>query len=131
MTAAAGRVAPTRNRGGQWVRVGDRELMVPPLSLGTIKTMQAEVQALQSMAGVPSPSQIDTVISLFHAALVRNYPDMPRSDVEEDVDLGNYADLLVAVMNISGFNFKKGELGQGEPEAQRSGQPSGTTFTAP
>lgn len=129
MTAAAGRVAPTRNRGGQWVRVGDRELLVPPLSLGTIKTMQAEVQALQAMAGVPTPAQIDTVIGLFHAALVRNYPDMPRSEVEEDVDLGNYSDLLVAVMNISGF--KKEQPGQGEPVAQRSDQPSGTTSTAP
>lgn len=123
------RVPPQRNRGGQWVNLGGREMLVPPLSLGTIKAMQAEVETLQHMSGVPTPAQIDTVIGLFHAALVRNYPDVTRAQVEEDVDLGNYAELLAAVMNISGFRREQRE--PGEAAAQRSDQPSGTTSTAP
>jgi hypothetical protein len=111
------------------VNFGGRELMVPPLSLGTIKSMQQELASLQSMAGVPSPSQIDTVVGLFHAALVRNYPEMTRAEVEDDVDLGNYSELLSAVMNISGF--EKGQPGQGEAQAQRSDPKSGMTSTAP
>ena len=129
MTQQTERVPPQRNRGGQWVSLGGREMLVPPLSLGTIKAMQAEVEALQHMAGVPTPAQIDTVIGLFHAALVRNYPDVTRAEVEDDVDLGNYAELLAAVMSISGF--RREQPGQGEPEAQRSAPQSGTTSTAP
>lgn len=129
MESSVERVPPKRNRGGRWVNFGGRELMVPPLSLGTIKSMQQELASLQSMAGVPSPSQIDTVVGLFHAALVRNYPEMTRAEVEDDVDLGNYSELLSAVMNISGF--EKGQPGQGEAQAQRSDPKSGTTSTAP
>jgi hypothetical protein len=53
---------------------------------------------------------IEVVVTLLHAALVRNYPELTADQVAQWVDYGNMLDIMDAVMQTSGLAAKVGEL---------------------
>lgn len=120
----ATRVKPERNRGGEWVTLGDEQYRIPPLAFRAVIDLQDRVAALAQMGGRPTPDQMDTVADIVHAAMVRNYPALTKEQVGDMLDLGNYQAVLSAVLSIGGF--KKAGAESGEPQAS-----AGTPPTAP
>lgn len=80
--------------------------VVPPLNAAAVKQYRDQLGSF-FLGSVPD---IDLVCKLLHAALARNYPGIPLSQVEEWVDYGNMLDVLDAVMQTSGLAAKVGEL---------------------
>ena len=109
------RIEPERNRGGEWVALGDEQYRIPPLAFRAVQELQDEVAALAQMGVRPTPEQMTTVTRIVHSAMSRNYPSITMAQIDDMLDLGNYQDVLSAVLSIGGF--KKAGDGSGESPA--------------
>lgn len=87
---------------------------IPPLALGDLEAMQ---ERLAEWKGDLSKESVSTVLDAALAALKRNYPDMTRDAVAAIVDMGNMAEVMEAVMDVSGLKRKAKEAEQGEVPA--------------
>lgn len=88
---------------GVTLRVGRRDYVVPPLNLKGVKRVQALMPQLSNEA---DPGSIDAAIEILQLAINRNYPDVTREQIEEDVDLGNLWLLVQATLSVAGFGPK-------------------------
>lgn len=121
------RVEPKNKRGGAWITFGTEAYRVPPLAFASVQELQGRIAAMQGMTGgQPSQDQMDTVVDVVFAAIKRNYPDMPREQIADMLDLQNYQEVLGAVLNIAGF--KAATPGEPSGEAPAS---IGTQSTSP
>lgn len=121
------RVQPQKNRGGRWVPIGGEEYLVPPLALGTIVTLQDDVEKLKDMpGGRPTVEQMQLITKLVHSGIKRNYPSMTEDEVGEMIDLDNWQDVVGAVLSIAGFKKSGGAAPSGEAPAS-----DGTASTGP
>lgn len=83
--------------------------IVPPCSLATLKRHGAAIDKLgeEGAAIRLSGGAIDTIVSLAHEALKRNYPDMESDYVAEHVGLESVWELFRALMDASGLLRKQ------------------------
>lgn len=95
---------------------GGRVFTIPPLTLGALRQLQQRLADLDM--GSLKPETIDTVVDAVWLALQRNYPELPRADVEQLLDLANMSAALIAVMDISGMRRR-----QLQAEAEALGNP--------
>ncbi|AEV24622.1 hypothetical protein Dsui_0202 [Azospira oryzae PS] len=94
------------------VDLGGETFVIPPLALGALEQLQERVAKFKG--DIRDAEQVATVIDAAHAALKRNYPDMPRETVADLIDVGNMAEVFEAVMDVSGLKRKALEAAQGE-----------------
>jgi hypothetical protein len=90
---------------GVLVKIGERDFIVPPLSLGQLKRLRADIMKARESADENRTGydrMLDT-LPIIHAALSRNYPDMTITELEDIVDLGNYSAVVDAVFAVSGL----------------------------
>jgi hypothetical protein len=80
--------------------LGGQTYVIPPLSLGQVRRFQSQ---LQDWAGKLEDQSIDLAIAVIHAAISRNYPELTLEAVADLVDIGNMAELMQAVMDVSGL----------------------------
>jgi hypothetical protein len=118
------RVPTEKNRGGIWVRIGDEEYRVAALGFRALQDLAEDVATLQNMGQMPTREQMEVVIRIVHAAMLRNYPSMSMETVADMLDLANFEKILNAVMNITGY--VKGNESSGEMVAS-----TGTGSTSP
>lgn len=127
MTDEVKRVEPQKNRGGEWVRLGDELYRIPPLAFRSVVELQDDVAGLREMGARPSPEQMNVVARIVHSAMARNYPALTIEEVLDMLDLGNYQEVLSAVLRVAGFKKDSGAAdGSGETVAS-----AGTASTAP
>ncbi len=88
---------------GVVVRMGGRDWLVPPLTLGQLRKLMPMVQNLTDMGASMDEPQIDALVKIVSEALRRNYPEVTPADVEELLDLGNAGQTLRAVLTGSGL----------------------------
>lgn len=95
---------------GVRMTLGGESWVVPPLSLGAIERNQA---AIAGFTGAPTDiAQVALIADLMHEALRRNYPDLTRERVADDlIDLGNMLDVFDALMDVSGLRRRAQESG--------------------
>ena len=106
--------------------LGGTEYVVPPLALGALEQFQDRINSFTG--DVSDLKQVGAVIDIAHAALKRNYPELPRETVANDlIDVGNMIEIFEAVMDVSGLKRKAKEQAAGEAAA---GNSAGTTSTA-
>lgn len=105
------------------VNLGGVDYTVPPLSLGSLETLQGQLESFK--AGDVTPESVRVVIDATLAALLRNYPDMTRAKVAEVLDLGNMLAVMQAVMDVSGIHRAVAEAGK-----VQAGQSTGASSTA-
>lgn len=84
------------------LRIGRRDYIVPPLNLRGVK----RAQALMSLLEGDGPDSVDAALEVIQLAVNRNYPEVTREQLEEDIDLGNLANLVQAVLAVAGFRPK-------------------------
>lgn len=98
---------------GKKVKMAGQEYVVPPLSFKQLKTLAGDIEGLAATAGNLSEQQMDMAVRVIHAALVRNYPGTTAEQVEEMVDLGNFQEVVGAVLGAAGYKeAKEGEEGK-------------------
>ena len=119
------RIQPEKTRGGEWVTLGDEQYRIPPLSFRAVQELQDDVASLSQMGARPTPEQMGVVIRIVHSAMSRNYPSITPEQIDEMLDMGNYQDVLGAVLAIAGFK-QKGRAETGEAMAS-----AGTASTSP
>jgi hypothetical protein len=94
---------------GTSIKLGDKDFIIPPLSLGQIKKFYPIIQEMEKGADILG--KFNSVITIIHAALSRNYPDLKIEEVEDLIDLGNFKGTIDAVMSVSGFKLGEAILG--------------------
>lgn len=94
---------------GEVISLGGQEYIVPPLNFKSLRKLQKEIKGLQELNGIPTPENITDVCKIFLAALQRNYPSMTLDEVEDKIDLGNFAVVIKQVLVSSGVREKKTE----------------------
>lgn len=92
------------------LRLGDTDYTVPPLSLGSLESLQDRLATFN--AGEVTPASVAVVIDATLMALQRNYPDMTRPQVSELLDLGNMLAIMQAVMDVSGIHRASANAGK-------------------
>lgn len=85
---------------GITLHLGGRNWVIPPLNLAALEQLQD--QLAQFSGGIDAAS-VAAVLDATTAALCRNYPDITREQVAEMVDLANMAEVMEAVMDVSGL----------------------------
>jgi len=89
---------------------GAEVLLVPPLALGDLELMRDRLGSME--LGSLDAQSVGTIIDAVLAALQRNYPEMTRERVAKLLDLGNMADAIQCVMDVSGVRRKEIEAGK-------------------
>jgi len=102
---------------------GGQRLVIPPLTLGALESMQERLQRLEGVSSI-EPEAIRTVVDAATLALVRNYPKMTRAEVADLIDLANMQEVMAAVMDVSGMLRKQREAAGGNDGAAAAASPS-------
>lgn len=91
---------------------GSRRI-VPPMNLATIENLQ---DRLATFSGGIDKQSISLVVDATFASLQRNYPEITREEVVNDLlDVSNMEEVMAAVMDVSGLRRK----GQSQGEATK------------
>lgn len=91
------------------------EYIVPPLPLGFLEVYGDQLGGDFSRL---DSATVKLVVDAVHTALRRNYPEITRDFVRDALDVGNFADAMQAVMDVSGLKRRELEAAQsGEPTA--------------
>lgn len=86
------------------------KMTVPPMNLATVEVMQDRLAAFKG--GMDSVS-IALVVDVTLASLQRNYPDITRERVmNELLDVSNMEEVMAAVMDVSGLRRKEQAMGE-------------------
>ena len=91
---------------GTEIQLGDKAYILPALSLGQLRNGILDI--LKEHDELVLASKFYEAISLragvIHSALTRNYPDLPLSEVEDNLDLSNSSSIWLLVLGGSGFS---------------------------
>ncbi|MGH7052552.1 MAG: hypothetical protein ACREFA_01845 [Stellaceae bacterium] len=111
MMKASAKRLPGRNTmiDGITVRMGGRDWIVAPLTLGQLRRLWPHVQHLGESGAGMGEKEVSVVVEIVTAALQRTYPGMTPAKVEELLDLGNAGAVLNAVLTGSGLRPALGE----------------------
>lgn len=98
---------------GVTLNLGGTDYVVPPLNFKALRRLLPVIERFGKAGASFTPEQMDGVVEVVHAALTRNYPDFPREQLEDVIDLGNAATVLTAVLGASGFIVGNAAPGSG------------------
>lgn len=82
----------------------DIELIVPPLNLDALKALQSR---LMTMGDGTIADSMETLVVALSRALARNYRNVPQWLIRQTVDVANMADMMKALMDVSGLLRKE------------------------
>lgn len=90
---------------GKKMTLGEREFVVPALSLGQLRNGGVELlrQHDETSAKGQGFDAMELRGKLIHLALQRNYPDLTEEDVFGLLDMANTGEVWQTVLGLSGF----------------------------
>ena len=91
---------------GVTVTLAGRDFVVPALSLKQVRTLGPQIADLQANAGDFGGKAFESGMVVIQAAMSRNYPEITVAELEDVVDLRNFARIVQAVMGVSGLDAK-------------------------
>jgi hypothetical protein len=87
---------------GELVRIGDRDFVVPALSVKQARNLWPEILEMdQGITKVNLPDKQSKMIEIIHAAISRNYPNITKDEIEDLIDLRSIRKLMMVVMGNS------------------------------
>ncbi len=110
---------------GAPMQIGDREFVVPPLTLGQLRRLMPKVKQLTNIGAEMSEAHIGDLVEIVTAAVQRNYPEVTAEVMENLLDLGNAGNVLTEVLTAAGLKLR------GEATAAMSTGPISTAFVPP
>jgi len=104
LPVAALKLPPERNFGGEWILIGDVQMLVPPLSFLRMQEVLALVDKIQEAgAGATAREHMRSITDINFFAISRNYPSMTRDEVAEKLDVKNAMEVTEQVLEVSGI----------------------------
>jgi ankyrin repeat protein len=100
---------------GVSIKVGVKEYIVPALNFKQIRTLMPKIQQLTNIGATMNDEQMDNVFTVIHAAISRNYPEINKEFLEENIDMNNVRPIINAIMGQSGLVKASGEATAGNP----------------
>lgn len=95
---------------GVKMRIGKGEYIVPALSVRMVKRHQATLAAAAALRDrPPSDDEVDAMINVVLDALSRNYSELDRDAMQDEIDMRSLPDLLKAVTAQTGLEPTSGE----------------------
>lgn len=117
---------------GQSINLGGAERVIPPLNFKALRTLKPELDRFAAGSvgadGKFGDDDIDAIVKVAHAALIRNYPDVTLEEVEDWIDFGNMGAVITAVMAQTGM--QKTDAADGGAAANPPSPSTGTPPTA-
>ncbi len=113
---------------GVRVELGGSTYILPPATIATLEDFSERLDALNAKLTQPAHFQygdLGVVADFVHACLLRNYPDMQRRFVAEQVDLGNFQDIMKACYDASGL-LRRSQEQEDAKQASAAAQEGGT-----
>lgn len=106
---------------GLEVTLAGVQYTLPPLSFGAYKRQKERLRQIAE-GGFSDPVQLqDALTDVVHAALQRNYPDLPRETVEDALDWATADQLFGQVMQVSMPQLPPGETRAASPSGESTG----------
>ena len=115
---------------GEPLTLGRTTYVVPALPMLKVQALAALQRQMQTTTGTDALARVaplvEPFVALLHAALTRNYPDLPRDVVERGLDLANFKDAFQLTLRVNGFaKGADGAAGNaGAPPSISTGAPS-------
>jgi hypothetical protein len=98
---------------GELVKLGEREFVVPSLSVNQARKLWPEILDLNRGVSLEDfPKKLDQALPIILAALSRNYPDLTLDELGDLVDVRNFPRLMKIIAGQSGLSPKPGEVRQ-------------------
>ena len=88
---------------GVAVKMGNMQYTVPPMNFKLLKKLNPQMTQITAVVGTPTEAQTEAIIDVVHGCLLRNYPEITRDEIEENLDLGNTQSVIKAIMGVSGL----------------------------
>ncbi len=95
---------------GVSIRIGDQDYIMPSLSVGQAEKYWPELLNLDR-TGVSAeevkellPKKFDSMVTVIHAALSRNYAELTIDQLKDMVSIGQLRQLMLVVMGQSGID---------------------------
>lgn len=108
---------------GVRVELGGSTYILPPATIATLEDFSERLDAFNAKFAKQeefNTADLGIVADLIHACLLRNYPEITRRFVAEQVDLGNFMDLMASAVDISGL------LRKAQEQADQATSPAAT-----
>lgn len=96
---------------GTPINLGGKNWILPPLNATALKIHGDDIS--KSVENTPA-QHLALVSELTFLSLRRNYSEVTRDEVDEMVDMGNFMEVFVAMMKVSGLVYESGEA-EGKP----------------
>lgn len=85
------------------VTIDGRDYTVPPLCLRDIKRLLPKMATIEDATPIEA---MDTLCEIVHMAMLRNYPELTREELEVMLDTSNINEISEKVMQASGLKKK-------------------------
>ncbi|OGW51751.1 MAG: hypothetical protein A2Y81_12740 [Nitrospirae bacterium RBG_13_43_8] len=84
---------------GTKLKIGDKEFVVSALNFKQVRELRPLFKKLQDLQGGENvdSEQLDAMIEIVHQGLQRNYPDITKEELEENLDMQNIQGIINAV----------------------------------
>jgi hypothetical protein len=90
---------------GELIKIGEKEYTVPALNFKRVRTVQKLLEEIGTVnvGQILTDKQLDMMIEITHIGIQRNYPEMTKEELEENLDLNNIFDVVQAVTGQTGL----------------------------
>ncbi len=89
---------------GITVDIGGTDYIIPPLNFKALINIDGDIKSLaQPDKGFLSVEKINSMINIIYFALLRNYPDITKDDIQTMVDIKNSHQVIHTILQASGY----------------------------
>ncbi len=94
---------------GRTFELGGQKIIVPPLNFKKMRELQKDIEGLSALKDKKTFNEKDILVicKIVHSAIERNYPETKLEWVEENLDMGNAAEILHEILTGSGVKEKR------------------------
>lgn len=103
------------------LKLGGTAYVLPPLSFKAMKASKARLRAIADATSQDPDEMQDAFVDVIHAALRRNYPEMPRDLVEDSLDWRTAPPIFQQLMESSVPSAPPGEKAAESPSGTSTG----------
>lgn len=98
---------------GVAIKIGAKEYIVPALNFKQLRLLMPKIKGMVADGASMSAEQMDDVFTVIQAAISRNYPEINKEFLEENIDMNNVNPVIKAIMGQSGLVKTSGEPATG------------------
>lgn len=90
---------------GITINLGGKDYIIPPLNFKALKNIQADIEGLSKKdeGAFVSSEKIKNIINIIYFAMLRNYPEITKEEIEDFVDVKNSKVIIETILEASGY----------------------------